>query len=308
MVDRGFKLTGRDGAKGVVSDIRKPEDMPRTADGLVADLLISGESPFNRLIDGQYNEQFINYASETIVNRIRESTATVEEQYDYIMKYVNIVRPVYAKYLMENTINSKADFVDAVKQDGLYLIIPPFCKNIAPKTIKRIMDEMNIDQQYITYATYDAAGNRIVHNVENKGIIGYKHIYLLGKIPLDQVNCVEYGYTSQFGLPIRPGSKSIKSQSLIGQTPCRYGEDETFILCMSTNPAVIKRMYGIYATSPVAMNMMQYALLTAEKPTDIDHIPISTEDIIKTDISIALLKHQFAEVGYEIVQIPESKQ
>jgi len=277
--------------------------MPITEDGQIADLLISGESPFNRLNDGQYTEEFINYASETIHNRIKASAAPVDELYEYAMKYIELVRPVYAKYLREETSKNKEDFVNAIKDDGFYLIIPPFCKNIVPETIKRISVEMGIEQQTITYANYDDKGNRVVHVIKDKGIIGSKYLYLLGKIPIDSVNCVEYGYTSQFGLPIRPNSKTVKTQSLIGSTPCRYGEDETLILCLSMDPNVVKRMYGIYATSPVARNMMQYQLLTAPKPTDIDHIPISTEDIIKSDVSIALLKHQLAEVGYEIIQL-----
>lgn len=302
-VDKGFKLTGREGAKGIISDVRPLDDMPMTADGVKSDILIAGESPFNRLNDGQYTEEFINYASEVVHNRILESKNTIEANYEYVLKYVSLVRPVYAKYLREATENNKEEFVNAVKQDGLYLIIPPFCKNITPETIKRIAKEMNISQQTITYATYDEMGNRTIRTIEDKGIIGSKYIYLLGKIPIDEVNCVEYGYTSQFGLPVRPGSKTIKTQSLIGSTPCRYGEDETMIMCMSMDPYIVKRMYGIYATSPVAMNMMQHALLTAPKPSDIDRIPITTEDIIRSDISIALLKHQLAECGYELITV-----
>lgn len=304
-VDKGFKLTDRCGSKGVISDVRETEDMPTTEDGVVADILISGESPFNRINDGQYTESFINYASEVIHNRLKASTATVDENYEYILKYINIVRPVYAKYLRESTSHNKAEFVDAVKQDGFYLIIPPYCKNIVPEIILRISKEMDIHRQKITYASYDKNDNRVVHDVEDVGIIGSKYLFLLGKIPIDSVNCVEYGFTSQFNLPIRPGSKTVKTQSLIGSTPCRYGEDETMIMCLSVDPVSVKRMYGIYATSPVARNMMMEQLLTAPKPTDIEHIPMTTEQIIKSDVSISLLKHQLAECGYEIIEEPE---
>jgi len=302
-VDKGFKISDRGGAKGVISDIRKLEDMPITADGIVADILISGESPFNRLNDGQYTEQFINYVSEVVTTRIRTSTASVEDQYNYLLKYIELVRPIYAKFIRQSTENDKAGFVQTIKTDGIYFIIPPFCKNIVPATIKRIAEELDIRHQLITYATYDAQGNRIVHHIEEPGLIGSKYIYLLGKIPIDSVNCIEYGYVSQFGLPIKPGSKTVKTQSLIGSTPCRYGEDETMILCMSVDPEVVKRMYGIYATSSEAANEMQYALLTAKNPSDLDHINMATKDIINSDIAISLLKHQMAETGYEIVQL-----
>jgi len=301
-VDKGFKISDRCGAKGVISDIRDDEDMPVTEDGVRADIEISGESPFNRLNDGQYTESFLNYANDVMHKRVLESTASVQETYEYILKYMDIVRPVYAKFVREMTSHNPQEFVEAVKKDGLYLVIPPYCQNMTPETILRLSKEMNIERQTITYASYDEDGNRVVHTLEDKGIIGSKYLYLLGKIPIDSVNCVEYGYTSQFNLPIRPGSKAIKTQSLIGSTPCRYGEDETMILCLSTDPSAVKRMYGIYATSPVARNEMQYQLLTAEKPTDIDHIPVSTEQIIDSDVSIALLKHQLAVCGYEIVE------
>lgn len=304
-VDKGFKISDRGGAKGVISDIRKLEDMPVTADGIVADILISGESPFNRLNDGQYTEQFINYVSEVVCNRVRTSTAPVDELYEYVLKYIELVRPIYAKFIRQNTEQDKLSFIQTVRTEGIYFIIPPFCKNIVPATIKRIAEELDIQHQRISYATYDAEGNRIVHNIEEPGLIGSKYIYLLGKIPIDSVNCIEYGYVSQFGLPVKPGSKTIKTQSLIGSTPCRYGEDETMILCMSVDPEVVKRMYGIYATSSEAASKMQMALLTAKNPSNIDHIDMSTKEIIESDISIALLKHQLAEAGYEIVQVDE---
>lgn len=299
-VDKGFKISDRVGSKGVISEIRKAEDMPITADGIRADILISGESPFNRLNDGQYTEQFINYVSEVVRSRIKNMP--VNEAYDYVLRYVNLVRPIYGEYLESVTRDNKEEFIEAVHENGIYFIIPPFCKNIVPATLKRIAEELDIRHQKISYASYDKHGNRVVHEIEEPGIIGSKYIYLLGKIPIDSVNCIEYGYVSQFGLPIKPGSRTIKTQSLIGSTPCRYGEDETMILCMSTKAETVKRMYGIYATSSEAANMLQYELLTAPNPSNIEHINMSTKEIIDSDISIALLKHQLAEAGYEIVE------
>ena len=157
-VDKGFKISDRGGAKGVISDIRKLEDMPITADGIVADILISGESPFNRLNDGQYTEQFINYVSEVVCNRVRTSTAPVGELYEYVLKYIELVRPIYAKFIRQNTEQDKLSFIQTIRTEGIYFIIPPFCKNIVPATIKRIAEELDIQHQHISYATYDAEG------------------------------------------------------------------------------------------------------------------------------------------------------
>ena len=48
-VQRGFKLTGRYGNKGVITDIWKDEDMPTDQQGFKADIIVDDQSVFNRI-------------------------------------------------------------------------------------------------------------------------------------------------------------------------------------------------------------------------------------------------------------------
>jgi DNA-directed RNA polymerase beta subunit len=93
----GRKLTGRDGAKGVISAIWKNEDMPVDAHGRRADLIISPESGFNRMNPSQFYEQYLNRLSD----RVAEDMTRMDDDdaYKYLMGYLQDVRPAYREYV-----------------------------------------------------------------------------------------------------------------------------------------------------------------------------------------------------------------
>ena len=306
----GSKLTGIEGSKGVVSSIWKDEDMPVGPNGIRADLIITAESPFNRLNSGQLTSQFIVYASDVIRDRVVHSTMTTEEAYEYIIGFINEVRPVYAKFLREETSTSdeKEEFVEAVKQDGIYFIIPSFCESITPDMYIRIAEKYGIDRGPLTYYTYDKDGNRKKIVTKYEGIVGGRYIYLLGKRPLDQLNVIEFGYINQFMTPMKPNSKIAKAQCIHGQTPMRYGEDEIANLTSLIGTEATARITGLYSNSPVALEELNRRLLTDPYPSAINHIDMSTKDIVETSSNIALFKHQFAETGFILKEVEVEKE
>lgn len=301
-VSRGFKLTSRDGAKGVISSIWEDEDMPNGAD-----LLIAGESPFNRLNLGQNTEQFITFFADTIQGTINSLNMSTDNAYEYILEAIHDVRPVYAKFIRERTSRQdlKEQFVQACKEDGLYFIIPPFTNSITPEMMSNIIKKYNLEQSSLVYNATHADGTKERIETKFKTIVGSKYIYLLGKIPVDQLSCIEFGYVNQFKTPTKPKAKSTKTQSLFKQTPIRFGEDECAILTMSVGSALTCRLMGLYSNSPVAINELQYELLTHPKPTTLKSIKMTTESIIKTCSNINIFKHQLAATGYYIKRIGE---
>lgn len=301
-IAHGFKLSGRDGAKGVISAIWNDEDMPTTPDGVRADLLITGESPFNRLNVGQNSEQFIGHHLHKAATIIRKHEVdwTTEQLYTYALNAIKAVRPVYGKLVEEmcNTIEKKADFVASVKEDGIYMVIPAFCDDIGPQLILKLSQEYDIKPQPLTYKVVDPeTGEKQVITTKYGTIIGSKYIYLLGKIPINQLSSIEFGYISQFMSPIKPTSKSTKSQSMFGQTPMRYGEDESAVLTMSVGSELVARLFGVYSNSPVATNLLCEKLLTDPHPTALRNIGMTTKEIVDTSGNVGILKHQLAATG-----------
>ena len=302
----GFKLTGIEGSKGVISAIWKDEDMPVGPNGVRADLIITAESPFNRLNSGQLTSQFIVFASDVVTDRVRNSSMTTDQAFEYVLDFINEVRPVYAKYIREqiNTEDLKEEFVDAVKSDGIYFIIPAFCSAITTDMFLRIAKKYGIDRGPLTYYTYDKSGNRKKITTKYDGIVGGRYIYLLGKRPIDQLNVIEFGYINQFMTPIKPNSKLAKGQCIHGQTPMRYGEEEVANLTSIIGTEPTARITGLYSNSPVALNELNRCLLTDPHPSALKNIGMSTHDIIETSSNIAMFKHQFAETGFILKEVP----
>lgn len=300
-VNKGYKLVGNAGNKGVISDIWEDEDMPTMEDGTRADILITGVSPFNRLNGGQYYEQFINYTSDVVARNLNtRKWRSVDAQYEYILDYLNEVRPVYAKYVRERTKGYEDEYVEACKRNGIYLVIPPFCSSIGPELIDRLSAKYGVVRTPITYRIKDGKGSMKTVKTCTDALCGELYIHLLGKIPIDQINAIEFGYQNQFMAPIKPNNKSLKAQSMFGQTPIRYGEDETAILTMCCGAETAVRLLCTYSNSPAAIDKLQYRLLTDEHPSAIYDLGMTTEEMVEGASNIGIFKHQLAAVGFEI--------
>ena len=305
-ISRGFKLTSREGAKGVVSDVWNDEDMPAYKSGSEthrADILITGESPFNRLNSSQNYEQFINFASDIVVQRCRDGVIPMHQKYDYIMSLIEHIRPVYAKYIREATdINneSRKEFVETVEREGIYYIIPPFTETITPDMIIKVSDDFDIHHMPLEYYQYDENGERYKVDIKYNGLIGSKYMFLLGKIPLDSLSCIEFGYVSQFNLPNKPSDHDTKQQSMFGWTPCRYGEEETAILVMSLGPTVVCRLLAMYSNCLPAQRLLKQHLLNDPHPTQLDKVELTDDEVVKQSTNIGLFNHMFAACGYKL--------
>ena len=304
-INRGSKISGIEGSKGVVSDIWEDEDMPVGPHGIRADILVTAESPFNRLNSGQLNEQFLTLCMDVVTERVKKGVIPEDKAFDYVLEFINDVRPVYAKHIREiiNTKDLEEEFVDAVKSDGIYMIIPSFCNNITPELYLYLSKKYGVDHGPFTYYRRNPDGTREKIVTKCKGIIGGRYMYLLGKRPIDQLNVVEFGYVNQFMAPIKPNSRSTKAQCLFGQTPMRYGEDEIANTTSVFGAETVARLTGEYSNSPTALNKLMTCLLTDEHPSALKNIGMTTKEIIETSSNIAMFKHMFAEIGFAIKEV-----
>ena len=308
-VTLGNKITSRDGAKGVISQIRPREDMPYYQNGsrrVYADLVITGESPFNRLNTSQNYEQYINYASDVIVQRCRDGLIPREKMYDYIMHFIGLIRPIYEKFLREETANNPDEFIDTVLNEGIYYIIIPFCNNITPEMVLRVSQEYDVHQAPIYYNEIDEHGNKYQVAVKDKTIIGSKYVMLLGKLPIDTLSAIEFGYTSQFNLPIKPTSNDIKQQNRFNCTPNRWGEDETAITTASAGARTVVRTLGMYSNCTAAQDLLKKHLLLDPYPTRLQNVEMSDEEVILQAGNVKLFAHMFAAAGYQLSPVPNN--
>ncbi len=279
--------------------------MPTSQHGIRADMLVTGESPFNRLNGGQLFEGFLILCAEVVAGRVAMGVIPEDKAFDYVLEFINDVRPVYAEFIREqlNTPDLREEFVDAVKQDGIYFIIPSFCETITPDLLIKLSNKYGVDRGPLTYHAYEPDGTRKQITTACDGLIGGRYIYLLGKRPLEQLNTVEFGYVNQFMTPTKPNSKVAKAQCLVRQTPMRYGEDETANLTSIIGAEATARIIGTYSNSSVAINKLAHCLLTHPNPTALPNIGMTTKEILETSSNIAMFRHQFAAIGFTMKEV-----
>lgn len=277
----------------------KNEDMFIDDYGYQADLVISFESAYNRMNTGQLFEQYIGRACLMITDRIRNGEYGNDPQqiFDILIDFANDVRPLYAELLKVTfDIPEKREaFVEAVKRDGMRMIIASFSIKDMEKVVLTLYRKWKIDKTCVNFATY-VNGERIPLRSKTPIMIGPKYIYLLGKLPHYQLISAEFGYVSQFEMPIKL-SNDLKKQSPYSRTPLRLGEDEYSILSMCITPINAARLMGLYTSSVKAVDQLMECLLTAEKPSALENIPMTTNEIISGSKTVTMLTHMFGVSG-----------
>lgn len=302
-VDKAFKISDRNGGKGVISDhVWEDEDMPTDKHGIRADLIVSPDSPFNRMNTAQNDEQFFNRASELMRQRlVRGELGNAKEAFEKIMEYIGDIRPNYVNLIRSKIKNIKdmERFLDGVRAEGIYLCIPPFLNIEMKALIPFIEKKYKVHDEHVTYYVKQADGTKKKYTTEQTVCVGSKYIYLLGKIPLDMLTAVEFGYVSQFNTPTRPKSKKVKQRSPVKATPIRLGEDETSVLTMAIGSEEVYRMMSLYSNAPDSVKKLQKELLTNPYPTRINEMPISTQELVDSNVNNSLMRHMLGVIGLE---------
>lgn len=298
----GGKLSGRDGAKGVIGTIIPDEDMPVDQEGVRADLVIAPESVFNRMNPGQMYEQFYNRAAHLVSERYRKGELGNDEAaLEYILGFLTDIREAYGTGLrnMLSTKASKKMFLEGVKDNGIYLIIPPTCKQISPEHVLFISEKYNIGESPVSYNQHNADGTTTRVTTKVPCMIGAKYIIALGKIPRHGLSSIGLGFVNQFNTPSRPSKHIARGRLPFGNTPIRFGEDEVCMLAMCIGITTTARFLGVNANSPEAVQELGRELRTNPYPSRVGSIYMSDSEIHDRNVNISLFKHQVAVTGYD---------
>lgn len=126
----GFKLTDLHGGKGVICEVRHPDQMPVDKNGNRAEMIMDGDSTIKRMNFGRLYEHYINAASRDVSNKVRAmiSDHSDNENYtrawNYLTDYYKIVSPKMYELLVSKDHSDMRAHVDAVIKDGIYLWTP----------------------------------------------------------------------------------------------------------------------------------------------------------------------------------------
>lgn len=301
----GYKLAGRYGNKGVVSIIMPDEMMPVDENGLRADIVVDPISVFNRMNPAQWYEQFFNRGSELLMQRVKDIIATTHnygEAYNLITSYCTDINPNYGKKIkdMTDTELKRKEFINDCVNDGVYLNVVPFMKDIDQNKIIELVNKYHIYKSPVRFGVYTDETKQNIKWITTKKpvMIGYEYWMMLYKMPHAHGSGISH--VNQYRTPVK-GSKFAMEQYPVNQTPFRLGEDEVRNLIMVAGANTAAKILCEYANSPEAVNDLAGHLLNDEHPGALKSVDdLTLDQMVKGNGIVGVTKHIFSTFGVDI--------
>ena len=277
--------------------------MPTDDYGFRADIVIDPNAHVARMTGGPLYEPAINRTSEFVRRKI-------EAIYPYdpkaaseiLLDYYNDINPNYAIAVKQTKTTEQALYahVKECVDSKIHLWIPCGLKTINLELIQKLKAKWDVKLSPVTFTQIDMDNNIIgTFRTRNSVCIGSKYLLLLSKIPEPSSSGV--AHINQYNTPMksRPGDKH---RYPIRRPPIRiFGEDEKRICVMDLeDPKELVRLMCLQATSRKGVDMVIDALLTSDFPTRINRIPITTKELMNTNMIIQVFNHMLATMGVEI--------
>ena len=293
-VNKGYKSTGREGAKGVIVKIRPDNEMPIDEQGFRADICIDPVSVLKRTNIFQLYEQYLNRVLKWQAMNLHQLGST-EAQFRRIIEILGDINPEYAKIVADThkTEQQIVHYVEECKADTIKICIPPSLDNINKELIIKLDDKYKTPISPVEFTIMTSNGKVRVKTKEPV-CIGAKYIYLLAKYP--KPIAPGFGYVNQYHFPV--GSKE-KHGAPMGTTPIRFGEAESRVFATTTGLDSVLRLRCLFGNSTLGPKSMVGALMNTQSPSKLELVDVGTKELYDTNHSIRIVTHMMNTIGMD---------
>lgn len=307
----GFKLTDFHGGKGVLCEIWEPWEMPVDADGNRADIIFDPNSKVSRMNLGGLYEPYINAASRDTGKRVRElvgwcpvsqmiqNPAMIDQAHALLMRYYEITTPKqHELFTSGRYTKSKAFHVEHICKEGIYLWTPPDSPVDSVEMVMQLEEEFPSCYGPITYV--GRSGRKVT--TKNSARIAPCYFMLLEKTGDDWTG-VSSGKTQHYGVLAQVTNADKYSQPTRMQAIRALGEAEVRIYVSYAGVRITADLMD-RNNNPRTHEAMVYALLRADRPTDI-YCAVDREEIPLGGAKPQQLVNHIAEcAGWEFAYQP----
>ena len=265
-LEKGSKLSGNHGNKGVICGIQKDSWMPIDKAGNVCDLIMFTKSAIARMNMGQLNEQYICGASRDLTRELRENYNKVpfEVLWERLFGFYKITSESITKAIEENyTHDDKVKHLESVIESGIYLYMLSDSKLLFGDVFKRIEKYAPPVYDKITYT--DVGGRRVL--TKDKIFIGSQYMIVLEKSDINPMSC-STGYLQAFGMLAGPNKSARENHPSKVQSPRIYSETEGRLYPAIMGSNVIGIMFALANDPDVHKELVRRLMLTP-KPSRI---------------------------------------
>jgi hypothetical protein len=316
----GFKLTGSSGNKGVICTILDDDQMPRDADGNIADIVMDPSSVVNRMNPPTYYEPYINAHSRDASKQIRQwfglaegdrhalrtiheaesnNRPLFEQAWRYLMRYYEIVSPrMHAIFVGGAYKRTPAEHLAEVVKDGIYIWKPTDCPRETTDIVRMLEAEYQSCYGPVTYV--GNSGRRVTTKVPVR--IGSAYMMLLEKTG-DDWSAVSSGRTQHYGVLAQVGNQDKHSLPYRSQPIRAFGEAEIRITAAYTGPRLTAEILD-RNNNPETHRAVVNAILESDYPTVIYNAVDRTKIPLGGARPLQHVKHILACAGVEFVYEP----
>jgi RNA polymerase Rpb2, domain 6 len=293
-VNKGHKIAGREGGKGVVL-VKPDHEMPCDEQGFRADVCIDPISVLKRTNIIQLYEQYINRLLKWQAMNL-DSVGGLKAQYNRVLELLHDLNPEYAKVVARThpTPKSIEALLNECKRDTIKICTPPGVDSIDSQKIKYLHEKYQTPISPVTFSITTSKGVKQV-TTKDPVCIGSKYILLLSKYP--KPLAPGYGFVNKCHMPINAKNKNA---SPIGTTPIRFGESESRIFAAAMDIDAVLRFKCLYSGSRIGPRLMVEALMNSVSPSALPRVNVTTEELYDDNPSIRIAHHMFETCGINV--------
>lgn len=309
--NKGFKLTGLFGDKGVICDIRPSKDMPFVPGTNIRADIIAGGAPetISRMNTGRVCEAYMGAANrdnrDRLIARLKEKYGSgfihklKNEDYEeirlWLRGYYRLINPKMVTFIDNLHPEALEEHIHEVLDEWLYIFFPPNNEYNIIDVIKAI----DASEYKPVEAPVQYTANGIVKVTDEAMIIGRSYFLLLDRTARD-FSAVSSAKVNPFMLPIK-GSEADRNKYPHNLTPVtNLSETETRIIAALAPSQLIAELYDI-TLNPASHKQLIRNILEGDKLFDPDFSIDRNVNPYGGSKPLELTKHLFRASGIEMV-------
>jgi hypothetical protein len=318
----GYKITCKNGGKGVITSIEEPENMPVDADGNRADIITSPDSIPGRMNLGKLYEIFLNAAARDVrrelleiigYDRHFEGIITPEDltkidpdKYQHawsrLLLYYSIVsRRTYMECVEHMTDIERTEWLSDVLSHGIINYIPIETKEGLDEIVEEYGKHFNTTYSPVTFVNKRAE----LVTTTNKIRIGPLYYMLLDKIADDWL-ASNTGKTNNFGF-LSPSNKADRYETPYRDvSPRSCGETEGSLYSAYGGPELIAEIMDRNNSKTTQLEIATN-ILKAPEPMNVQTLIDRKKFPFGGTRPLQIAEHTFKAAGFKMVYSPEEK-
>lgn len=258
-VNTGDKISNRYGGKGVISEIRDDELMPRfEGSEKSADLIWNQATCVNRLNNGQLSEASLNYISKHLLMFMDTHILHADECLELLIEYFKTISDEFGEELEKSIVPNLCNDDELLailgsivteNDDGLYLSMKPITECVDFDKLRELYNKYSWIKPKRLLTPMKGSNGKYRYILSNKeSILSSQYIYRMKQ-------CAEekHSANSMSSTNIRNENSKSRASKLYMQvhssTPIRMGEMESNIF-IHLGPEIYITNLMLYSTSP----------------------------------------------------------